>query len=410
MSKKWFQNITKFGFVVNRGIHVHFSAVFSEDLILMRILIIAGFADSLINFRGVLIENLISEGHEVHVSAPIKDASEGVIEKLTNAGVVFHSIQLKRTGMNPIDDLQTFFQLRKIIKHNSMDVVLAYTIKPVIWGGLATRTLGLSNFYALITGLGYGFQRGGVVKNFLSYLVKNLYTFALKNANGVIFQNLDNQLTFIEQKIVHKSQIFLVNGSGVDLAHFSKSPIPNTAKFLLIARLLKDKGIREYCEAAKIVKYSYPQAEFHLVGPEDPSPNGIKVSELVPYTEQSIIEYHGPSSDVRSHITNCSVFVLPSYHEGMPRTVLEAMAMGRPILTTNVPGCKETVLNGRNGWLVDKADVCQLSEKMMWFISNKDQWQSMGDESHYLAVEKFDVHKVNNELKRILGLVDEKNF
>lgn len=287
-------------------------------------------------------------------------------------------------------------------------MMLAYTIKPIIWGGIAARLAKVSNFYALVTGLGYAFQKGGKVKNLLNTLVKFLYRVALKNSKGVIFQNQDNMQVFIDEGIVPKDKCFLVNGSGVDLSHFKVSPLPPRTHFLLISRLLGDKGIREYAKAAEIVKQKYPEAVFELVGPEDPSPDGIKLGEVNKWVSSGAIKYSGATTDVRPFIENCSIYVLPSYHEGMPRTVLEAMAMGRPILTTDVPGCRETVINGENGWLVDKANVKQLTERMIWFIENQEQWSVMGEKSHAMANGKFDVHKVNAEILKIMGLSDEK--
>jgi glycosyltransferase involved in cell wall biosynthesis len=262
----------------------------------------------------------------------------------------------------------------------------------------------VNSFFALVTGLGFAFQPGGFFKNSLMKVVKGLYRSSLKNAKGVIFQNLDNQQVFIDNKLVDKNLCSLVNVSGVDLSRFEKSALTVEPTFLLIARLLGDKGIREYAQAAELVKAKYPNAVFNLVGPEDPSPDGIPLEEVNVWHEQGVIHYHGSTGDVRPFIEQSNVFVLPSYHEGMPRTVLEAMSMGRPILTTNVPGCKETVVNGENGWLVEKADVKQLADKMIWFIKNKEEWQIMGDKSHKVATEKFDVHKVNEVLLKIMGL------
>jgi glycosyltransferase involved in cell wall biosynthesis len=157
-------------------------------------------------------------------------------------------------------------------------------------------------------------------------------------------------------------------------------------------------------EAANIIKQQYPQAVFQLVGPEDPSPDGISLEELTKLNHNNSVDYLGATSDVRSFIEDCSIFVLPSYHEGLPRTVLEAMSMGRPILTTNVPGCRETVINGENGWLVEKANVEELAEKMLWFIEEQQEWQRMAQASRAMVEDKFDVHIVNTELINIMGL------
>jgi glycosyltransferase involved in cell wall biosynthesis len=195
-----------------------------------------------------------------------------------------------------------------------------------------------------------------------------------------------------------------VNGSGVDINYYGMKPLPTTPIFLLIARLLGDKGISEYVAAANKVKQQYPEAVFQLVGPEDPSPDGISLKELAILNNKNSVHYLGPTDDVRPYIEGCAVFVLPSYHEGLPRTVLETMAMGRPVLTTNVPGCKETVVNGENGWLVEKGNFEQLAEKMIWFIENPQEWQGMAEASRAMVEDKFDVHKVNNELMKIMKL------
>lgn len=337
-------------------------------------------------------------------------ASNEDIELIESLGGRYSDYPIDRNGINPIRDIKTFIFLYGYFRKLKYDVLLSYTIKPIIWGGLAARFANVPSFYAMVTGLGYAFQKGGLAKNLLNTLVKFLYRSALKKSKGVIFQNRDNMQVFIDEGIVPQEKCFLVNGSGVDLSHYSLSPLPSTPHFLLIARLLGDKGIREYAQAAQLVKQKYPEAVFKLLGPEDPSPDGIKLDEVHQWTESGAIKYSGATTDVRPFIENCAIYVLPSYHEGMPRTVLEAMAMGRPILTTDVPGCRETVIDGENGWLVEKANAEQLAEKMIWFIENQDKWQEMGKSSHDMAYEKFDVHKVNAEILKIMGLSNEKDI
>ncbi|PSW57450.1 glycosyltransferase family 4 protein [Photobacterium leiognathi] len=371
----------------------------------MNIAIIGAFPRSLINFRGGLIKIL---AQQYKVNAIASGAIDYEVELLSSLGATYLNCPIQRNGLNPIKDIVTCLSISRIINIHEIDIVLAYTVKPVIWGGIASRLVGARHFYAIITGLGYAFQKGGIAKNLLNSLVKFLYRVALKKSKGVIFQNRDNMQVFIDEEIVPQDKCFLVNGSGVDLSHYQVSPLSPKPHFLLIARLLGDKGIREYVKAAKIVKQQYPEAVFELVGPEDPSPDGIKLNEVNKWVSSGAIEYSGATTDVRPFIENCSIYVLPSYHEGMPRTVLEAMAMGRPILTTDVPGCRETVVNGENGWLVEKANVEQLVERMVWFIENQNQWPVMGKKSHTMANEKFDVHQVNAEILKIMGLSDEK--
>ncbi|HHF3201537.1 glycosyltransferase family 4 protein [Vibrio alginolyticus] len=370
--------------------------------------LLGALPQSIVNFRGELVRRIGNLEYQVFALASDADSKE--IENIEKLGAKYINYPIFRNGLNPYHDILTLLSLIKILAKVQPKVVLSYTIKPIIWGGLAARFTNVKSFYAMITGLGYAFQKGGAAKNLLNTLVKFLYRSALKKSKGVIFQNRDNMQVFIDEGIIPKEKCFLVNGSGVDLSHYSLSPLPSTPHFLLIARLLGDKGIREYAQAAKLVKQKYPEAVFELVGPEDPSPDGIKLDEVHQWTESGAIKYSGATTDVRPFIENCAIYVLPSYHEGMPRTVLEAMAMGRPILTTDVPGCRETVIDGENGWLVEKANAEQLAEKMIWFIENQDKWQEMGKSSHDMAYEKFDVHKVNAEILKIMGLSNEKDI
>ena len=369
---------------------------------IMKILIVGTLPSSLYNFRGQLLKHLTSTNLEV--SALASDASKEDIKAVEAVGAKYIDYPVSRSGLNPREDFKTFKALQKVFKAQLPDVILAYTIKPIIWGGFAARCLPNCRFYALVTGLGFAFQRGNWKKNLLMKLVVFLYKTALKNADIVIFQNPDNRQVFIDLGIVPEHKTAVVNGSGVDIKHFEVRSLPITPKFLLIARLLGDKGIREYVKAANIIKQHYPDAVFQLVGPEDPSPDGITFQELAKLNNDRAVDYFGATNDVRPYIEGCNIFVLPSYHEGLPRTVLEAMATGRPILTTDVPGCRETVINGENGWLVEKANVEQLAEKMIWFIENPNEWQRMAEASRAMVEDKFDVHKVNKELMNIMGL------
>lgn len=373
-----------------------------------KIAVIGALPSSLLNFRGELIKRLAEKNFNVVAMASgALDTEICSIEKIANRYIDY---PVTRNGLNPVKDLFTLWSLKRVFSSIRPDIVLAYTIKPIIWGGMAARLTGVPKFFALVTGLGFAFQSGNFMKNLLVRVVTFLYREALKNSAGVIFQNVDNMNTFISKGIVPKEKCYIVSGSGVDLQRFNIEPLPATPKFLLIARLLVDKGIWEYCNAAAIVKVRYPNAEFHLVGPEDPSPNGIRRDELKALIDQGVVFYHGAVSDVRPFLADCSIFVLPSYHEGMPRSVLEAMAMGRPILTTDVPGCRDTVENGVNGWLVEKANVEQLVARMLWFIENPGAWQEMGENAHKIAINRFDVNKVNLKILKVLGINNEKSI
>lgn len=370
------------------------------------IVIIGARPRSLVNFRGGLITTLISKGMKVNTMASDSEFSNhDIIKKIESLGANFTPYPIQRNSLNFMADLQTYVTLKKELNATQPDIILAYTIKPIIWTGLASRTLNKNNFFALITGLGFAFQGNTVKRKILSKLVTNLYWIALKKAKKVIFQNPDNLNEFIKRGIVPYYKCTLVNGSGVDLDDFKETPLPSgNPVFLAIGRLLGEKGFREYAQAAKLVKIQYPEVSFQLLGPEDPSLDGIPLTEIQSWHDEGFLEYLGSTADVRPYLKKCHVYVLPSYHEGMPRTVLEAMAIGRPILTTDVPGCRETVISGENGYLVSKANTQSLVERLIWFIENRDQWECMGKRSHQLAEEKYDVKKINAKMMEIMEI------
>ncbi len=371
----------------------------------MKFLLIAGFAESILAFRGPLIRALMASGCTVHVSAPGLVPGSEPHTTLTLMGVVPHNIPLSRAGTNPLADVATMLALRQLMKAIRPDVVLGYTIKPVIYGAFAARLAGVPRFYALITGLGHAFLNetsGGLLRR----LVQRLYGAALKNARKVFFQNPDDEALFRSRSILQRgtpSQI--VNGSGVDVGSYSVAAMPAShPRFLLIARLLGEKGIREYAAAAKQVRALHPEASFALVGWIDENPSAISAQELDTWVGEGTLEYLGRLSDVRPAIAQASVYVLPSYREGTPRTVLEAMAMGRAIITTDAPGCRETVVHGVNGLLVPVKAVDELAQAMLRFIREPDLIPSMGAASRRLAEEKYDVNKVNAVMLQSMGI------
>ena len=381
------------------------SVVKGPSQLMAKVMIIGALPESLVNFRGELIKEIAKGGHEVLAMAG--PAIEDTIRNIESLGATFISYPVQRAGMNPKKDIKTLWALYNLIKYHKPDAIIAYTIKPVIWGGIAARLLGVSHhFHGLITGLGFTFQGDSNKQKVLNNLVSRLYKVSLKSPAKVIFQNQDNQKEMIDRKIVMPSQSFVVNGSGVDLDHFKEEPMPEGKPliFLTIARLLGAKGLREYAEAAKSVKKLYPDTQFKLLGPEDPSPDRISIEEVKEWHRLGFIDYCGSSDDVRPWLKACHVYVLNSYHEGMPRTVLEAMSTGRPIITTQVSGCRETVSNGINGYLIPKADTNALINAMIQMIKNKEKLKEMGQESLKIAKQKFDVHQVNRHVMNIMSL------
>ena len=372
----------------------------------MKFLMISSFLPSVLNFRGKLLEAIQAKGYEIHIMVPELASFQEEYQKLIALGYQVHEIPMQRTGTNPLADLKLLKNMYQQIRQIQPDVVLSYTIKPVIYGTLAAGLAKVPKRFALITGLGYAFQNVETAKrSIFQKLVHGLYAQALKYAHKVFFQNPDDLKLFEEMHLLEANKpAVVVNGSGVNVQDFEVMPLPINeqgkvrASFLLIARLLGDKGIREYMAAARSIKAQYPEAEFHLVGWIDDNPSAISQQELETWVNDKIVNYWGKLSDVRPAITASSVYILPSYREGTPRTVLEAMAMGRAVITTDAPGCRETVSHGVNGYLVAVKSVDQLVQSMQYFIEDPKLMISMGQRSREIALNKYDVHQVNKHM------------
>lgn len=380
------------------------------DMKIKKIVVIASFPESILPFRGALISAIQEQGFEVHVIAPFM--SHISLNLLQEQGIVVHQIALDRTGLNPIGDIRTLWELFTTIRKIKPDYSIAYTIKPVIYGSLASRFAGVKNSFSLITGLGYAFTGEAKGKRkLIQKILQFFYRIALKNNEIVFFQNRDDLTLFQKLRLVtHNNKTVVVNGSGIDISAFTKAPIPQQCDFLLIARLLGDKGVREYAEAAKMLKVTHPTSTCRLVGWIDDNPDAIEQNELDEWIHAGYIDYIGRLSDVQPAIKSCAVYVLPSYREGTPRTVLEAMAMGRPIITTDAPGCRETVVCGCNGYLVPVKDSLAIYEKMVQLIEDKSLVERMGSKSREIAEQKFDVNKVNALMLKEMGLSNEKDI
>lgn len=383
----------------------------------MKILIIGGVARSLVIFRGDLIAEMLARGHSVHTAAG--ETSGRDQEKLDAVGVVHHRLMLARANVSLPADIKLFQEIFQICRSIKPDIVLCYTIKPATIGVIAASAAGVRRISAMITGLGYSFEGGSMRKRLLKLLVSILYRSALKRCETVIFQNQDDETYFRKHRLVGTSmRIERVNGSGVNIKHFNLLPPPEALEFLLIARLLKTKGIEEYVAAAREVKKIYPTAVFTLVGDTDSNPNSITKSDVEGWVGEGVIRYLGRLEDVRPALAACSVYVLPSYSEGLPRTVIEAMACGRPIITTDASGCRDTVLRsplsaatgnasvviGENGFLVPPRNAKALKDAMLLMIQNSERMRLMGIRSREIALEKFDVRKINRRMLEVLGL------
>lgn len=363
-------------------------------------LLIGAMAESLVEFRADLIRDLVASGYQVTGAAAAPLTPE-VLVAIRALGAEFVPLPLYRTGLNPFRDLRTLLAMIRLLRRLRPDVLICYTIKPVVYGGLAVRLSGIrARFVPMVTGLGFAFHGGSRLRDALTGLASWLYRQSLASASAVIFQNPDDRQLFMDKGLVPEARARLVNGSGVNLQHYARVPLPEepVVSFLLAARLLKAKGIREYVAAAALVRERYPNARFVLIGPPDSSPDAISPAQVAQWADSSVIEYGGGVKDVRPFIASSSVCVLPSYSEGLPRTILEALAMGRPVIVTDVPGCRETVTHGVNGFLVPARDVTALADAMMRYVSDPSQLVRHAEASHRLAVERFDVRKVNQDI------------
>ncbi len=366
-----------------------------------RILVIGGEGYSLINFRLPLLQAMVDKGYEVHA---IATGDEETARKLQGAGIFFHKVPLSRHSLSPLNDLIYFIRLYKKIKKIRPAICLAYTIKPVSYGIIAATLSGVKNRYALITGLGYVFISNDMKAKAVKCIVRFFYRAAFYFSQGVIFQNSDDQECCVKTKLVKQENTYVVNGSGIDLNYFKPGPFPEKLTFLMIARFLPEKGIFEYLEACALLKKQHPEVRCCLVGYIDNPLSGITNTTIETWQAHGI-ECLGRQDDVRNVLSETSVYVLPSYREGTPRSVLEAMAMGRPIITTDTPGCRQTVEEGKNGFLVPIKNSEALYQAMLRFVNNPLLIYAMGKASLAMARVKFDVIKINKDMLTIMKLI-----
>ncbi len=368
-----------------------------------RILIIASSAGSIVWFRGDFIKCLIVNGYEVFTASP--DYSREDYDKLCAIGAIPIEFNLQRTGLDPFKDFKSIMQLKSIIKENQIDLVFPYTVKPVIYGSIAANMCKVP-VISLITGLGYAFSGLSTKAKILQRFNETLYKLSIRKNKIVVFQNKDDYQLLLERKVITKQQtVAFVSGSGVNLNQFSfkEKNVTDNVSFLLVARLIKEKGIALYLEAAKLLKEKYPKAEFHLVGSFETSPSAISQIEINQFHNAGIIVFHGHQTNIVDHFHKRDIFVLPSYYrEGLPRTTLEACACGNPILTTDSVGCREAVRVGENGFLIEPQNLDALINAMEYFIKNPDKIKEMGINSRKYAKERFDVDIINNDLVNLI--------
>jgi glycosyltransferase involved in cell wall biosynthesis len=376
----------------------------------MKVLIALNSAWNLLNFRAGLIKALVADGHTVVLAAP----TDEYVPALQALGARFVHLPMRPHGTNPVADLTLLCRFVRVLRRERPDVLLCYTAKPNVYGSLAAHALGIP-VVNNIAGLGSAFIKGG----WLAFVLTTLYRFALTRAKRVFFQNSDDYRQLVEMGLVQAAHCSVLPGSGVDLQRFQPVPLPSLQRahhgdgqstnnrqfvFLLVARLLKDKGVQEFADAASLLKSSYPGAEFILLGFKDSqNPNAVSEEQLALWQEKGWVTFWGSSSDVRGPLALADCVVLPSYREGTPRTLLEAAAMGRPLVATDVPGCREVVRHGLNGLLCRPRDAQDLANQMQAILQMPaEQLAQMGQVSRQYVEERYDEQRVIDAYLQVL--------
>lgn len=371
----------------------------------MRIAVISNGVLSLLNFRGPLIAEMVRRGHEVLAFAPDHDDTSRAA--LAGMGVEAVDYAVSRAGANPLREIRSIFELRRLLRRHGVELCFAYFIKPVIYGTIAAWLARVPRRYGLIEGLGFAFTEGGTqsrVRRLLQGVITTLVRFSGHHIDRMIFLNPDDQQEFVSRDLIAQEKTSLLGAIGLDLADWPATPLPEgPVTFLLVARLLRDKGIADYVAAARLLRQDHPDVRFLLLGGLDDNPAAIPRTEIEAWVAEGLVEWPGHVA-VRPWFAQAHVFVLPSYREGVPRSTQEAMAMGRAVITTDVPGCRETVENGVNGFLVPPRNPAALAAAMQQLLETPGFISQMGAESRKIAEARFDVHVQNRKLLAFMRL------
>tara|TARA_R110002124_G_scaffold287353_1_gene473631 strand:+ start:4312 stop:5427 length:1116 start_codon:yes stop_codon:yes gene_type:complete len=367
-----------------------------------RLALIGNQAFSMLNFRGALISALVSRGVEVFALAP--NYTDDDRRQMIALGATPVNYRMQRNGINPIEDSLTLLSLVSALRQIEADTVLSYAIKPVIYGTLAAAAAFVPHRFAMIEGLGHVFlNKPGMKGLALKAIALKLYRAALNKAQQAFFLNEDDKRDFLDLGLIDASRATLIGAIGIDLEQWKPAPsVLNPVTFLFVGRLLREKGIIEFIDAAREVKNRHPSARFVVLGDVDTNPSSIKPGQVAAWVAEGLLDWPG-HVDVAPWLAKASVFVLPSYREGVPRSTQEAMAMGRPIITTDAPGCRETVVEGENGFMVPARDSAATAQAMLRYIENPRLIPMHGSASRMMAEAKFDVHRRNATLIELIG-------
>lgn len=367
----------------------------------MKILIVSPKNKTVFNFRGDLIREMIALGHEVIVVGPNRDYVEDVLALGISE---FIETKMVKDNTSITGDLAYLKMLIRVMKEKKPDLVFGYTIKPVIYGSMAANIAGVKKIYAMVTGLGRVYASGGLKARAVRLITKMLYKRAFKACNKVIFQNGDDIQELVRQGYLPLEKTVQVSGSGVNMERFARTELPEQPVFLMVSRIIREKGVMEYCEAARAVRAEYPQARCILLGGFDSSIGALKPEEVQPYIDDGSIEFPGEVKDPVSFYHDSAVFVLPSYYrEGLPRTLLEAMSCGRAIITTDWPGCREPVADEVNGFMVPVKDAAALTDRMKRLAADRELRERMGAAAYETCKQRFEVSIINAQMRQVLG-------
>lgn len=359
----------------------------------MRVLICASYGGSLTNFRGDLIKEMAAKGHEV-ICTSIEPASV-MEEEIKLLGAKYYSIPGTRTGLNFIQNIRELSAYLMAFYKLKPDICFLYMSKPIAYGGIAAVINRIKHINVFVTGLEVAFYSKGLKNALVRLILKVFYRVIHKKCENIFFMNLDDFNKMKKFRLVKEDKAVFVNGSGVNTEIFKKEDMLDKDIVCMTARLVISKGVMEYINAAKIIKSKYKDVEFLLVGGLDENPEAIKEEELKEIIDEGYIKYCGFARDVRPYLKECTIFVLPSYHEGNGRSIVEAEALGRPIITTNAPGCRDTVIPGYNGFLIPVRNSEALAEKIELLLLNKKLKMVMAENSYKLCRERFDVKIIN---------------
>ncbi len=363
-----------------------------------RIIMLTGFASGLIYFRQPLLRALVAAGHEVIAAAPEED--DRVAPAMAAIGVDWRPIEFDRNHIRPAGDLRFLREVRSLLRTLAPDRLLCATLKPNIYGGWAAQSEGVKSA-AMVTGIGTIFMKPGLKRRVVARMLRR----ACRHHDLVFVQNADDRDDLLTLGVVEdSSKIIMTAGEGIDLKEWQPCPLPPEPVFLMLSRLLVSKGVREYIEAARMLKDWCPTARVQLAGQADPGSGGVPMAEIIEAHEQGVIEYLGLVTNVKQVIAQSNVCVLPSWHEGTPHAVLESMAMGRPVVTTDVRGCRETVIEGETGLLVPLQDSRALATAMAQLGGDHSRRVSMGNAGRLLAESRFDAQDVSSKMLKAMQL------